>query len=414
MMATLAMLQSLLPALVLLGGFAAAPQQWHPRSPCVDDTDCALNGACSASGACTCSSGWSGPACETLELLPAQPVGAYGYAPNISSWGAVVVAINDTYHMYAAEFWNNCGVQSFYTNCHIVHAEATRPEGPFRYVDTALGAFSGNPQVIAMKGGGLALFHIGNGMPHGVGPLVNCSGKDGHATQPMPQEHWPTQTPPGPAFGGIHTSLHPEGPWSLASGLPSDSAPPGSCENPAPMQHSNGTLFLVCNEGPKVLYSAASPAGPWTKVGGIQDASNTPTVEGTPTQWANTSVWEDPFIWQDTAGHWHVICHAYPPVVRAKCGECALHYGDVVAGHGFSKDGTPGSWTWSSTPPFTRYVNFTGGNPTLSYGTRERPYLLFEHGVPVALYTSVTYPGSPQKEGPNDASFVLMQAVKKH
>jgi hypothetical protein len=61
-------------------------------------------------------------------------------------------------------------------------------------------------------------------------------------------------------------------------------------------------------------------------------------------------------------------------------------------------------------------VNFTGGNPTLSYGTRERPYLLFEHGVPVALYTltSVTYPGSPQKEGPNDASFVLMQAVKKH
>lgn len=131
-MATLAMLQSLLPALVLLGGFAAAPQQWHPRSPCVDDTDCALNGACSAGGACTCSSGWSGPACETLELLPAQPVGAYGYA--ISSWGAVVVAINDTYHMYAAEFWNNCGVQSFYTNCRIVHAEATRPEGPFRYI----------------------------------------------------------------------------------------------------------------------------------------------------------------------------------------------------------------------------------------------------------------------------------------
>jgi hypothetical protein len=68
-----------------------------------------------------------------------------------------------------------------------------------------------------------------------------------------------------------------------------------------------------------------------------------PTVEGTPTQWANTSVWEDPFIWQDTAGHLHMICCAYPPVVEAKCGECALHYGDVVAGHGFSKDGTPGS-----------------------------------------------------------------------
>eukprot|EP01051_Picozoa_sp_SAG22_P035096 SAG22_NODE_16291_length_329_cov_0.608696_1_plen_70_part_10 len=52
---------------------AAPPDWWHPRSPCVDGTDCALNGACSAGGACECSSGWSGPDCEALELLPAQP-----------------------------------------------------------------------------------------------------------------------------------------------------------------------------------------------------------------------------------------------------------------------------------------------------------------------------------------------------
>ena len=301
------------------------------------------------------------------------------------------------------------GVQSYYTNSHIVHAEASRPEGPFVYKDTALGPFSGNPHVIATADGGLVLFHIGNGMPHDPEhPLVNCSGKDGHSTRPMPSEHWPTQTNVGPAFGGIHTSPGPEGPWSSVGGLPS-----GACENPAPMQHSNGTWFVVCNEGNKVLYSAKSPAGPWLRVGVIQDASNTPTVAGTPTQWTNSSVWEDPWMWMDAAGHWHVLCHAYPPILKAQCGVCALHYGDVVAGHGFSTDGTPGSWTWSSTPPFTRYVNFTGGNPLLSYGARERPYLLLEDGAPVALYTSVTYPGSPQKEGPNDASFVLMQAVRR-
>ena len=60
---------------------------WTPRSPCVDETDCALNGACSA-GRCKCGSGWTGPACETLDRLPAPTVGAYGYAPNRSSWGS--------------------------------------------------------------------------------------------------------------------------------------------------------------------------------------------------------------------------------------------------------------------------------------------------------------------------------------
>ena len=65
---------------------------WTPRAPCVDSTDCALNGVCStASGACKCGSGWTGPACETLDVLPAPTVGAYGFAPNRSSWGSHVI-----------------------------------------------------------------------------------------------------------------------------------------------------------------------------------------------------------------------------------------------------------------------------------------------------------------------------------
>ena len=54
----------------------------------------------------------------------------------------------------------------------------------------------------------------------------------------------------------------------------------------------------------------------------------------------------------------------------------------------------------------------------------ERPFLLLEDlgagPVPTALYTAVTYPGQPgqpnlevpNKIGPNDASFVLMQPVR--
>jgi hypothetical protein len=81
----------------------------------------------------------------------------------------------------------------------------------------------------------------------------------------------------------------------------------------------------------------------------------------------------------------------------------------------------------------------------VSYGTRERPMLLFEDGVPTALYTAVTCkpktnhtsnlaqivtalaedvsdrsdglclpdPNTPNKLAPTDASFVLMQGVRK-
>lgn len=77
--------------------------QWEPRSPCVDNTDCAMLGKCSA-GKCSCSSGWTGPSCQTLDLLPADPVGAFGWAPNVSAWGAHVFKDKfGQYHMYAAE-----------------------------------------------------------------------------------------------------------------------------------------------------------------------------------------------------------------------------------------------------------------------------------------------------------------------
>ena len=81
--------------------------QWAPRTPCVDATDCAMLGRCTA-GRCVCSSGWKGTSCQTLDLLPASGVGAFGWSPNVSAWGAHVVKDKlGVYHMFAAELWNN-------------------------------------------------------------------------------------------------------------------------------------------------------------------------------------------------------------------------------------------------------------------------------------------------------------------
>ena len=75
------------------------------KSACNDDIGCSLNGVCTKSGSCECDQGWYGTECELLDLSPAPPGGAYGYTPNISSWGAHVVYLDGDYHMYVSEFW---------------------------------------------------------------------------------------------------------------------------------------------------------------------------------------------------------------------------------------------------------------------------------------------------------------------
>ena len=201
----------------------------------------------------------------------------------------------------------------------------------------------------------------------GIGSAsIECQNKTGHGDAPLPHEVWPKQT----VGASVHTSHGTDGPWTAAQdGI-------HGCNNPAPARHPNGTIFVVCHNKPElILHSAPSVHGPWTTIGNIMDAGNTPVVAGTPHEWTNRTVWEDPHLWIDPeTGAFHIICHAYPP-----CDNSApYHYGDVVAGHGFSQAGE--EWKWSATPPYTRYVQ--SGGKTLKYGTRERPFLLMEGGAP--------------------------------
>jgi hypothetical protein len=107
----------------------------------------------------------------------------------------------------------------------------------------------------------------------------------------------------------------------------------------------------------------------------LLDSSNRPTV--TPSdpdtkRWANITEFEDPTVWLDNRGNYHVITHAYVPVDAI----APYRYADVVSAHGFSPNGL--DWTWSATPPYTRWVNHTGIGQAVSYGTMERPFLLTE------------------------------------
>ncbi len=75
------------------------------------------------------------------------------------------------------------------------------------------------------------------------------------------------------------------------------------------------------------------------------------------------------------------------------------------------------TYTWSATPPYTRWVTHQGAAQPVSYGTRERPFLLTEDlgagPVPTALYTAVTYPaapGVPNERGRAKQALQVLQA----
>ena len=68
-----------------------------------------------------------GDRCQTLALLPTgRKTGlrlTNGRDGNISTWGGGILQDeNGVYHMWAAEMLEGCGIDSWTTNSHIVHA----------------------------------------------------------------------------------------------------------------------------------------------------------------------------------------------------------------------------------------------------------------------------------------------------
>jgi hypothetical protein len=376
------MLRLLVPALLLASavlGSAAAT--------CSSDLGCSLNGACTA-GSCACDPGWSGAECELLALAPSPPGGAYGYAPNISSWGAHVIRhpSDSLYHMFVSEFWGNCGVhESWQQDSHVVHATAATPLGPFKYVDTALPP-EATCMHIAMNGSTIVMFHQGRS-GSGQGKLVNCSD-----ALPMPKEDWR----PVPQHK-VHSSDSPTGPWKSGGG----EMPPGiNCENPAPLRLPNGSTAVFCHgPGIRLWVSAGTTPAP---VRFILSPGESPIPH---------TVWEDPFVYLDRNGHWHLLSHVYPTNTSNW-----LEYADIVAGHAFSVDGL--DWKFHPTPPYSADVVGTDGS-RLHYATRERPFLLLSEDAarrPLALFTAVCEPGRPKQNASKDGgdySFTHVSPVAK-
>ena len=309
---------------------------------CNTDMDCSLNGKCSA-GACVCSKGWHGVECELLSLAPAPPGGAYGFSPNISSWGAHVVRVksDDLFHMYVSELWGGCGIsESWRQNSHVIHATAQTALGPYVYEDTSLPPEATCNHVLVVENGTrIVQYHQGRS-GGGKGRLVKCDNTT------MPNETWaPVQQ------HKIHESFSPAGPWTVGKGT----MPAGIiCNNPAPLLLKNGSVAMFCH-GPGIrLALAPSYDAPFGSATFISQEGSYPIPH---------TVWEDPFGYLDSEGNWHLLAHVYPTNTSNW-----MQYAEIVAGHAFSRDGV--EWRFHPTPPWTADVTNVDGSKR-HYGLRD-------------------------------------------
>jgi hypothetical protein len=129
------------------------------------------------------------------------------------------------------------------------------------------------------------------------------------------------------------------------------------CNNPAPLLHPNGTLFLACDSA--TILRAPALAGPWSALStpSFNDHTNAP-IGG----------YEDAFLWIDPRGAWHALFHVWSTEPEASC------VSSNVSAHGFSSNGI--DWHFSPLQPYGTTVTLEDGTSFIS-PTRERPKLLF-------------------------------------
>jgi hypothetical protein len=214
-----------------------------------------------------------------------------------------------------------------------VHAVSQTIGGPFAKHDVAVPDTCHNPATIRdPKTGDWLIFHIGYG--NVIGNCPNPGGCAGHPESKL-----------NPGNGFLHTAKTPDGPWT-----PLNLTHPhmwGSCNNPAPAFHPNGSLFVICNHM-QLTRASGWGAGDWTPQ---RSMGTTPAGSGgweDPTLWFDRACQQTPAVYQPSMhqrwcsvrsallptgrGNWHALYHVYKT-------QPFKDHQEVYSGHAFSTDG---------------------------------------------------------------------------
>ena len=370
--------------------------------PCASSLDCSYNGECDAgSGLCSCDAAWGGPRCSELQLLPvdaAHPglrlVDADGR--NVSTWGAPMLRdpATGTWHAWASEMEYGCGINSWETNSHIVHATAAQPGGPWTRREEVFGSFAHEPDVVLGPAGELVMVLSYFALPNtsaahctacadGVSLVLaernGCGPNRTHNFRQLLAVAPGFDEPFGEPVEIVALTMPWD--WNLALSINADGSAVGALRAIFPWAASNyadNTTWHAVNVPP------GGAQGP-----GLPDSNV-----------------EDPYVYKDARGVYHVVYHSMD-AGAAFCG-----------GHAFSRDGA--SWT-NTGFAYSNLANYSDGT-FQAFSRRERPHVLFGGAdglTPIALSNGVQYAAPPGvsctiggSPFPCDPIFTLVQPIK--
>lgn len=408
---------------------------------CESDLGCSLNGDC-VGGRCKCHSGWGGPRCGRLQLLPTTLQSGYNLVLSnaTASWGGSTVLGDDgLYHSFVGEMAEHCGLSAFLTNDRIVHAVSKTPLGPWVRQGPLhpFGVSAECPHAIHGPDGTYLVFHTGCGNlsnPRSIQKPVrhDCANATTDPSMGISNEQ---QRQPLVATCGhtaertsVFVSDSPAGPWKQhllelrGHDIDGVAWPPTNSTSRLGRRNGNPTAYVFKNGTTLLLFRSEYAAdADCVAVGGILTPTYRPgcTLVGL----ARAESWrgpyevlggpimpfqqEDPHLYRDAAGGFHALFHGMDPY-GSKAG---------VGRHAFSVDGLHPWHYFNSTAigagdketAFSNVVELVGGG-SVALERRERPELVLggEDGrTPVALISGVQ-PGPPWQ---GDQTFTLVQPV---
>jgi len=421
---------------------------------CREDDDC-NGGSCQDAGFlscvfpfrnchCECPPIWAGERCETLRLQPAKLNNGLRLV-NTTTWGGGIGKdAAGKWHMYAARMVNGCGLKSWTSNSEIVHALSASVDGPFKVFGAPVyPTFAHNPTVQRVSKSGewiMGMIGCGSGTK---APRAGCSNgttcnstwcepssgsleRDTTAVLsstrgPRAQQH----SCDNPHWTGISTAKEVGGPWSRPA--PSQATnvqvpareggswhSGGSVTNPSFWPIGNGSVYMAYSTG--CANCSVSPGHKHIGVAFGLHATG-PFVDLTPEQPIFPFASEDPCLFLDTSNankgdvpKWHIFTHTdYTGV--AENGTWAHVSAHAVA---HSPWHAAAGWKVLDVPPYTRSIAWAGGQANTTVRTRERPQVIFDKGLPVALSNGVQ-PGqysSPWTSGwTGDWSYTHVQKI---
>jgi hypothetical protein len=386
----------------------------------VYEVDCALNGAC-VDGMCACHSGWEGPACSQLALLPAPTIAAYGggLGGNVSSWGGGLTRdpVSGKYVMYVSEISRNCGLGTWGSNSRCAAAVSDTPTGPYARVRALQAAWCHGAGLARDPVSGMWIFQH---MSRGQAPAAQCvQCANGTTPRGAPEGACDADTDALQYAGVAFSAPSWDGPFSHAPLFPNG----GNCET---FFSADGSAAVACPTGSATADSFFSlrtaPSLRAALAGNFTLLNQTRSAAGSNESVAYLGVhWEDQTVWRDPRGRWHALMHAFrgqnttlpePGCASAGAGgawaptDCTS-----LGGHAFSLDGA--HWWLSREPAYSALVHFEDGT-AVQMRARERPHVLLGPGGELAAFLSgVGDPGCGGNTGcaGMDHTFTLVQPL---